>query len=78
MIQSINLEPRLKEINTLISQILTNQDYIKEQNNFIISKLKSLEQVIIKQQEEFKTKDIKTSHTEIISLLGNIENIISS
>ena len=76
--QNINLEPKLKEINTLISQILTNQDYIKEQNNFIISKLKSLEQAIVKQQEDFKTKDIKTSHTEIISLLGNIENIISS
>ena len=55
--QSINFEPKLKEINTLISQILTNQDYIKEQNNFIISKLKSLEQAIVKQQEDFKTKE---------------------
>ena len=76
--QSINLEQKLKETNTLISQILTNQDYIKEQNNFIISKLKTLEQIIVKQQEELKSKDIKTSHTEIISLLGNIEQIISS
>ena len=66
---------KVKTNNNLLVQICNNQDYIKEQNNFIISKLKSIEQILNSKAPESTEKD--NSYKEIKILLEKIEHIIS-
>ena len=76
--QSDNLDyliQKIKANNNLLVQISNNQDYIKEQNNLIITKLKILEQILNKKTPENTEKE--NSYKEIKGLLQNIEHIIS-
>ena len=80
-----NLVESLKNNNKIIKTLVENQDYIKDQNNKIITKIRSLEQLKeykinneILEEISQKSKELKQSYNQVEILLHKIEKIILS